>query len=131
MRVPVAGAAWESEENTPNCLGSVEAAREYLRELADPRPGGDPVKSAIDRAARRCGLTYWRAFDIWYRKARRIEEFESDAIAAAVVKRRRELARNEFHELRIRLARLESMLAQSDPDFHRHTIERVRGQLRD
>lgn len=121
--------AWESDENTPNFVGSIETAAEYLRELAEPRPAGDPVKAAIDRAAKRAGFTYTRTFDLWYRKARRIEQFEQDAIAAALLKRRREVARNEFHELRTRLSRLESLLAQSDPDFHADAIRHVRTQL--
>jgi hypothetical protein len=105
----------------------VEAA---LRELADPRPGGDRVKAAIDRAAKRAGLSYWRAFDIWYGKARRVEEFERDAISEALNKKREEAARNEFHELKTRLLRLESILVQTDPDFHRPTVDGVREQMR-
>ena len=52
-------------------------ARAALHELAEPWSRGDRVKVAIDRAARRAGLAYWRAFDIWYGKARRIEPHET------------------------------------------------------
>lgn len=97
-----------------------------LRELAQPWTHGDRIKVLIDRAARRAGLTYWRAFDIWYGKARRIEPAEREAIAAAVEKKRRETTRNELHELRTRLARLESLLVLSDEEFHRPTIDRLR-----
>lgn len=97
-----------------------------LKELAEPRPGGDRTKQAIDRAARRAGLSYWRTFDLWYGKARRIEPFEIDAITDALQRKRKEATRNELHELRTRLARLESLLAQTDPDFHRPTIDRLR-----
>lgn len=100
-----------------------------LRELAEPWAGGEKIKVVIGRAARACGLSYWRAFDIWYGKARRIEQFERDAIAEALDKKTREAARNEFHELRTRLARLESLLVQTDPDFHRETINQTRNQL--
>ena len=90
-----------------------------LRELSEPWSRGDRVKAAIDRAARRSGLSYWRAFDIWYGKARRIEQVERTRIAEALEHKRNEATRNELHELRLRLVRLEAILARSDPDFHR------------
>lgn len=101
-----------------------------LRELAEPWPSGSYVKAAIDRASRAAGLPYWRGFDIWYGKARVVRDFEREAVAAALDKKRREAARNELHELRTRLTRLESMLAQTDPDFHRENLDQVRGQIR-
>jgi hypothetical protein len=94
-----------------------------LREIAGPLTRDDTVSSAIKVAARRAGLSYWRAFDIWYGKARRVSPEESAAIASAVETRRREAERNELHELKFRLARLESRLATTDPDFHRGDIE--------
>ncbi len=103
-----------------------------LQELAEPYPPGDKVKAAIARAAKRIlvpsqrgklePLSYWRAFDIWYGKARRIEKYERAAIVEAVEKKRREATRNELHELKLRLARLESRLVQTDEDFHREDI---------
>lgn len=98
-----------------------------LRELGEPL---HPVKAAIDRAARAAGLSPTRTFDLWYRKARRIEPHEQDAVAAALDRKRREAARNELHELRTRLLRLESLLAQSDPDFHRPSLAAHREHLR-
>lgn len=56
-----------------------------LRQLAEPLHFGDRTKYAIDRAAKRAGLSYWRAFDIWYGKARRIEVHEVQGINAALV----------------------------------------------
>ncbi len=129
MGAVVEAPVWENDENTPNSVGSVEAAREFLRELADTIEAGE-TKRAIERAGKLANLPYWRAFDLWYRKARRVEEFEQEAIAAAVAKKRKDDARREFQELRTRMARLESLLAQSDPDFHRATIKQVRDQLR-
>lgn len=102
---------------------------EALKELANPRPGGDPTKSAINRAAKRAGLTYWRAFDIWYGKARRIEQHEVDALADALEKKRKEAERNEIHEIRTRLARLEARLSQQDSEFHRPTIDVLGEQI--
>jgi predicted phage-related endonuclease len=105
--------------------------RAALHELAEPWSRGDRVKVAIDRAARRAGLSYWRAFDIWYGKARRIDPDEADRIQAALQRKSEEHARNEFHELRTRLLRLESLLVQTDQDFHRPTIDQTRDAVRD
>jgi hypothetical protein len=55
-----------------------------LKQLAEPLQFGDRTKYAIDRAARRAGLSYWRAFDIWYGKARRIETHEAESIETAL-----------------------------------------------
>jgi hypothetical protein len=101
-----------------------------LQELAGPSQRGDRVKVAIERAARLAGLTYWRAFDIWYGKARRIEQFEADAIADALRAKREKATANELQELKIRLARMESMLAQIDADFYRPQIDIARSHLR-
>lgn len=95
----------------PNSLGE---AAQALKELSEPWEMGDRIKAAIGRAAHRAGLSYSRAFDLWYGKARRIEEFERAAIAEALEQKRDQEVRNELHELRIRLARLESRLAQKD-----------------
>jgi hypothetical protein len=98
-------------------------ARVALRELVKPISFGEKAKSVIGRAAKCAGFSYSRAFEIWYGRARRIEEFETEALKEALEKRRREIARNEFHELKIRMARLEARLAQTDAEFHRETIE--------
>jgi hypothetical protein len=93
--------------------------RAAVRELAEPWSRGDRVKVAIDRAARRAGLSYWRAFDIWYGKARRIEPSERARIAEALEHKRKEATRNELHELRLRIVRIEAVLACKDQDFRR------------
>lgn len=98
-------------------------ATEALKELAEPRPAGEPVKTAIDRAARRVGFIYSRTFEMWYGRARRIEQFEIDAITDALKHKRERDAANELHDLKLRLARLEARLAAGDSDFHRPTID--------
>lgn len=129
MRSVVEAVAWESDENIPKIVGSVDSAAFFLRELGAPIEAGE-TKRAIERAAKRAGFSYTRAFDLWYRKARRVEEFEQEAIAAAVAKKRKLDADREFQELRTRMQRLEAMLASVDSDFHRETLEQVRQQLR-
>ena len=95
---------------------------QMLRALSDP---GARTKVAIDQAARRSGLHYWRAFDIWYGKARRIEPHEIENIKQALdAKNERERAderdtRNELQALKSRIARLEARLAAEDEDVHR------------
>lgn len=87
-----------------------------LRELSEPFPAGDRIKAAIARAAKRAGLSYWRTFDIWYGKARRIAPAETARIHEALGKRREEAARHEIHELKLRLARLEAVFLPRDAD---------------
>lgn len=118
---------WEGNENTPKSDGS---PAEMLRELSEPWPSGERVESAIDRAAKLAGLSYWRAFDIWYRKARRVEDYETARITEALQQKTRLDTRNELSELRLRLARLESVLVQTDPDFHRPTSDFLRQSVR-
>jgi len=86
----------------------------HLRELAAPWPRGEKVQIAISRAARQADLAYWRAYDIWYRKARRVEPAEQQAIADALKKKRQQETRNELHELRTRIIRLEALLARGE-----------------
>ncbi len=101
-----------------------------LRELSEPWPSGERVKRAIDRSARMAGLSYSRCFEIWYRRARRIEPAELLRISEALEQKNRKDARNELSELRLRLARLETLLVLSDAEFHRETIDQTRAQLR-
>ena len=101
-----------------------------LHALAEPRPGGEYVKTAIDRAAKLAGLEYWRAFDIWYGKARLVRDFEREAVSAALTEKNRLETRNEVRTLRTRLEILESRLAQIDPDFHCEEIGALRQQVR-
>ncbi len=101
-----------------------------LRKLSEPWERGDKVKRAIERSARIARLSYSRCFEIWYGRARRIEQAELLRISEALEQKNRKDARNELSELRLRLARLESLLVQTDPDFHRPTIDFVRTQTR-
>lgn len=107
---------------------NVAEASVALKELSEPWARGERVKVAISRAARLVRFTYWRTFDLWYEKARRVETFEVDAIAEALDRKRREAARNELRDLQARLSRLESLLVQTDPDFHREAVDVLRSQ---
>jgi hypothetical protein len=101
-----------------------------LRELSEPRERGEKIVTIIGRSARLAGLSYSRCFEIWYGRARRIEPAEMLRIEQALEHKNRMDARNELSELRLRLARLESLLVQTDPDFHRPTTDFMRTQVR-
>lgn len=88
------------------------------------------MKSVLDRTSRLARLTYWRTFDIWYGKARRIEPHEIEQIAEALRIKRERAARNEFHELKVRLARLEASLSARDADFHSPSVDYARDMVR-
>ena len=91
-------------------------AATMLFELSRPWGDGERIKTVIDRTARLCRLSYWRTFDIWYRKARRVEDYEIAQIAEALRIKNETMARNEFHELKLRLARLEAALESRGSD---------------
>lgn len=97
-----------------------------LRELSYPWAPGEYVKTAIGRAASLASLQYWRAFDIWYRKARRVEDYEIAQIAEALRIKNEKAARNELHQAKLILARLEARLASGDADFYRADIDGLR-----
>ena len=101
-----------------------------LRELSEPWTSGERMKSVLDRTARLAKLTYWSTSDIWYRKARRVEQHELEQIAEALRIKKERAARNEFHELKTRLARLEASLSARDENFHSPDINFVREQMR-
>lgn len=102
-----------------------------LRELSEPWASGERIKSILDRTSRMCRLSYWRTYDIWYRKARKIEDYEIAQIAEALRVKNEKAARNELHDLKLRIAKLEARLSGSqDPDFHRHDVDFARELLR-
>jgi hypothetical protein len=101
-----------------------------LRELSQPWGAGERVKSVLDRTSRLANLTYWRTYDLWYGKARRIEPHEIEQIAEALRVKNEKAARNEFHELKVRLARLEASLSTRDADFYSPSTDYARDMVR-
>lgn len=84
-----------------------------LKQLAGGGDRDDRIKAAIERAARSAGLSYGRAFEIWYGRARRIEPHEKTTILTALTEKRMADERNELHALKLGLARLEARLSQT------------------
>lgn len=110
--------SWESDVST-----IVEDMQEGLRSIAGP---GGSVKVRIGRAARLVGFDYWRTFDLWYGKARRIDGHEISAVKAK--QRKEEALRVEtdalLAELRERVEILEKLVAdqgQAVPARPQHT----------
>lgn len=101
-----------------------------LRELSKPRGEGEKAIPMIERTARLAGLSFSRCYEIWYRRARKIETAEVARISEALEKKNRLDARNELSELRLRLERLESLLVQTGADFHRPTVDLMRQSVR-
>lgn len=107
-------------------MSDVLIASDLLRELALPRPPGEYVKNAIARASSLARLQYWRGFDLWYRKAHRVEAYELHQIREALRIKNEKAARNELHEVKMLLARLEARLNAGDADFYRADIDGLR-----
>lgn len=80
-----------------------------LRLIAPPVEGAN-IKARIAAAARATGLSYWRAWDLWYGKARRIDAHEADAIRTARA-RRAESATHDLHALAVEMEALAKRLA--------------------
>lgn len=103
------------------------ACAELLKELAGSGERGDRTKTAIDRAAKLAGLDYWRAFNLWYGKVKRVEAVEADTIREALRVKREEADRNEYQELRARMLKLESRLVQTQSRLDRAALNAPRG----
>ena len=94
---------------------ALEAAQ-GLRRLATPNPENDRIKTAIGRAARRAGLSYWRAYDLWYGKARRVDATELIAIRAAQRSKSKE-AQNDLLALAADFTALAERASRADPEM--------------
>ena len=89
-----------------------------LKELGGTGARGDKIKAAIGRAADASGMSYWRAFDLWYVKAM-ANDAERNAILQALVEKRIADERNELHELKLAQLRMESRLNQMEAALRR------------
>lgn len=122
-------------------MTAVAEAASLLRSVAEPRPVGDTVKAAINRAAKRVSkymrepMRPSRAEDIWREEARMVRAEELDAIRRAAEAQLTQEARREFTQLDARIARLEAILVQDQnlrsAEFNalRATSSRSRGAM--
>lgn len=100
-----------------------------FRKLAAPIIRGEKIRAVIERAQRRAGMSYWRAYEAWYGRAKLTDD-EIERISTALEAKQTQDARNELRDLRLRLEILESRLVQTDQDFHRETITALRQSVR-
>lgn len=89
-----------------------------LKELSQPHSREEKIVAIIERCASLAGLSYSRAFEMYYGRARRIEPEEIVRIKQALERKTRLDIRNELQELRLRIERIESTLVISDENFH-------------
>ena len=97
-----------------------------LRELVGPRMADESIKITLANAARICGLSYWRIYDIWYGRAKKISDEEEAAIINAAKRKNLRTVKNELAELRTKMARLEALLSRTDEDFFSPHITALR-----
>ena len=102
----------------------------FIRELAEPVSREEKIEVIIRRAASRAGISYHRAFNLYYGRTKWTSPAEAEAVICALDEKRRKDARNELHELRTRIAIMGSRLNQMDADFHREAIDALRPYFR-
>lgn len=82
-----------------------------LRQLSEPVRAGDSIKALIGKAARRAGMSYSRAYECWYGRAK-VRAEEMDRVRSLLQAKEQEAINVEIVELRARLAALEEQLAR-------------------
>jgi hypothetical protein len=104
----------------------ISEAMRLVRIAAEPRPAGDSIKDAINRAAKKLGWSCSRTEDVWRGEARRIEVPEMDALRLLEQQRDFEADRAEQRRHLRQLAALRTKLEFDDPDFHAADIEAIK-----
>lgn len=128
----VAGFLADSSSHlTTFAVAALSCTHALLRELSEPWGDGERVKNVIERTAKLARLSFWRTSDLWYLKARKVEDAELLQIREALRIKSEKAARNELRDLKFRIAKLEARLsASSDPDFYRNDIDFARDLVR-
>lgn len=117
-----------SEPSSPaftrsSCGSPVDEARNLVQRCAEPRPVGDSVKSAINRAAKRLGFTNSRTKDLWYAEAHRIDAVEMDRLRKCAIGA-------EIDQSVVALEVLRERLSQVPSDATRELINGIDAALR-
>ncbi|MBS4016785.1 MAG: hypothetical protein KGZ68_00990 [Dechloromonas sp.] len=105
-------------------MSALLEASQLVRSLASPPMVGDTVKRQIARAARR--IPFWstsRVKSVWYRDERyRISADEIAQLRDIADMQQKDAGHEELQKLRARVARLETLLRISDPQFNSDQI---------
>jgi hypothetical protein len=131
-RLQMASYFSEKLSDNPMVLRSarLSEAQSLIRLLAEPRPVGDSVKSAIRRAGRRLrGWSLSRVRAVWYADERAaVRAHELDALRRLTAQARSDrAAAKDLRELHDRVSRLERLLlATADPEGHGADIAALR-----
>lgn len=106
---------------------TIEQAKRLLHVAAGGKRAGEPVKTAIGRAAICAGFSITRARDIWYGDARRIDASEMDALRRLERERteRQRTARREKLSAIEQLAALRARLSANDPQFFKPDLDAI------
>ena len=100
-------------EKWKSVVSAVCEASQLVRAAALPGMPGETAKAAIWRAAHRLGMDAGRVTSLWYRKAKRIDCDEMDRLRAVAMQKQEATARDQYTELRERIATLEITLAKA------------------
>jgi hypothetical protein len=68
--------------NTADMSDTLDEMQMIVRAAAEPWAPGDSVKAAITRAARRLGISYRRAYTLWYAAHCALRETEAASLRA-------------------------------------------------
>lgn len=97
-----------------------------LRKIADAQYG-ERLKTIIDRLSKDIGLSPVRTREIWYGYHRRLEQHEYEKIKTAYLRNRIYVAEKGILELENTISSLKALLRATDEDFHRPTLDALRG----
>lgn len=114
-----------SSRGVKTVTASVLEFSRLVRRAAEPATPGEIVTHAINRAARRLGISRRTARAYWYGGRGTVPADLMDKarkIASSPIVHE---ARNEIDRLNARIARLEALL-MADEDFHRPQIDALR-----
>jgi hypothetical protein len=117
----------KEKSNKPSEISFVSSLAEasfLLRRVAEPRPAGDSVKTALSRAWRRLpGWSFNRIRDVWHADARiKISADELDQLRRTARQDKAEDARQAIREARELIARLEQCIRLQNPDMDREEL---------
>jgi hypothetical protein len=106
------------ENSSEDRMNSVSVDHDEMADLLRKIAGSSgSAEEKVARVARKLGWNFRRAKSHWYREARRIELHEIREARAAALRAEEATTNAEIAALRVRLARLESLIATRMPDL--------------
>lgn len=109
---------------------SVAQAQADLRKLGGELLPGEKIGIVIGRVAVAAGLKYSRAFELWYGRSRRLEDYERQQIREALARKELERLENDLHNWRIILAKMDAKVASLRADLNRPSLDLLGHEVR-